>query len=119
MRAQTSFFRYSISGLFFLSTIAYTAAIAQPKQLNNCDGVYEFYGNPSPASNRGSGLKILFYIGERENILQCFKNSRMAIGKPLREQLSSRKYSKIDEQLLRSTAMQLELKDPYLANGGI
>ena len=71
------------------------------------------------SSNRGSGLKILFYIGERENILQCFKNSRMAIGKPLHEQLSSRKYSKIDEQLLRSTAMQLELKDPYLANGGI
>ncbi|MFL0748428.1 MAG: hypothetical protein AB8B04_09685, partial [Prochlorococcus sp.] len=62
---------------------------------------------------------IFFYIGERENILQCFKNSRMAIGKPLQEQLSSGKYSKIDEQLLRSTAMQLELKDPYLANGGI
>ena len=87
--------------------------------MKNCNGVYEFYGNPSPASSRGSGLQILFYIGERENILQCFKNSRMSRGAPLYDQLNHGRYSKLDAQLLRRTAIQLDLKDPYLANGGI
>ncbi len=114
-----SFLRSCISSLLFLSAITNTASIAEPKLVKNCNGVFEFYGNPSPTSNRGSGLRILFYIGERDSILQCFKNSRMSQGAPLQEQLSSGRYREMDEQLLRITARQLELKDPYIVNGGI
>ena len=114
-----SFLRSCISNLLLLSAITNTAAIAEAQPMKNCDGVYEFYGHPSPASDRGSGLRILFYLGERLNILQCFKNSRVATGEPLHEQLNSGRYSQKDEQLLRTTAIQLDLKNPYIANGGI
>ena len=113
------FLRSYISSLFPLSSIANTTVAIEPKQLKNCNGVYEFYGNPSPASNRGSGLRILFYIGKRKDILQCLQNSRVAKVAPLHEQLNSGRYSKIDEQLLRDAAIQLDIKDPYLTNGGI
>ncbi len=43
----------------------------------------------------------------------------MSQGAPLKEQLSSGRYREMDEQLLRITARQLELKDPYIVNGGI
>ena len=114
-----SFARNVLHGLFFITSMACGAATAQPKQLDHCDGVHEFYGNPSTASDRGFGLRILFYIGERENILECFKNTRGVKVAPLHKELADNIYSKEDEQLLRHTAEELDIKDPYLANSGI
>ena len=114
-----SFARDVLRGLFFITSIACGAATAQPTQLNHCDGVHEFYGNPSPASDRGFGLRILFYIGERENILECFENTRGFKVAPLDKELADNIYREADEQLLRHTAEELDIKDPYLANGGI
>ena len=104
---------------FLFSAIASTAAVAQPKPMQHCEGVYEFYGHPSLPSRRGSGLRILFFIGERESMLRCFEHSRMATAFPLEDQLNSGRYRDNDEQLLRSTAIELGLNDPYIANGGI
>ena len=96
-----------------------TAATAKPIPLKNCNGVYQFYGNPLATSGRGADLRILFFIGERENIMRCFKNSRAVKVTPLHEELASDMLSKTDEQLLRDTVQELNIKDPYLGNGGI
>ena len=110
--------KFHIVITFLFSAIASSAAVAQPKPMQHCEGVYEFYGHPSPPSSRGSGLRILFFIGERESMLKCFEHSRMATASPLEEQLDSGRYER-DNELLRSTATELGLNDPYIANGGI
>ena len=94
-------------------------ANAQPIPLKSCNGVYEFYGNLLASIGRGADLRILFFIGERENILRCFKNTRAVKMAPLHKELASKTYSKTDEQLILDIAQKLNIKDPYLANGGI
>ena len=116
-RARKTLKLHSIIAFLF-SAIASTAAVAQPKPMQHCEGVYEFYGHPSPPSSRGSGLRILFFIGERESMLRCFEHSRMATASPLEKQLNSGRYER-DNELLRSTVIELGLNDPYIANGGI
>lgn len=116
---KMSFAHLCIISFFCASSIINTAATAQPIQLKSCNGVYEFHGNPLAASGRGSDLRILFFIGESENILRCFKNTRAVKVAPLHKELASKTYSKIDEQLILDIAQELNIKDPYLANGGI
>jgi len=116
---KMSFVRLCISTFIGAFSIVNTAATVQPNQLQNCNGVHKFYGNPLAASGRGSDLRILFFIGERENILRCFKNSRAVKVTPLYKELARKTYSKIDEQLILQTVQKLNFKDPYLANGGI
>ena len=110
--------KFHIVITFLFSAIASSAAVAQPKPMQHCEGVYEFYGLPFPPSSRSSGLRILFFIGERESMLRCFEHSRMATASPLEEQLNSGRYER-DNELLRNTAIELGLNDPYIANGGI
>jgi hypothetical protein len=119
VNTKMSFVRLCIISFFCASSAINTAATAQPIPLKSCNGVYEFYGTPLATSGRGTDLRILFFIGERENILRCFKNSRIAISAPLYAQLDRGRYSKSDEQLLRTTAKKLKIKDPYIANAGI
>jgi len=114
-----SFARLCIISLFCATSIINTTATAQPIPLKSCNGVYEFYGNPLAAEGRGSDLRILFFIGERENILRCFKNTRAVKVTPLQKGLASKIYSKSDEQLILNIAQELNIKDAYLANGGI
>ena len=116
---KMSLVRLCIITLFCATSIINTTANAQPIPLKSCNGVYEFYGNPLAASSRGADLRILFFIGERENILRCFKNTRAVKMAPLHKELASKTYSKIDEQLILDIAQKLNIKDPYLANGGI
>ena len=94
-------------------------ANAKPNPSKSCDGVHEFYGNPLADSGRGSDLRILFFVGERENILGCFKNTRGVKVAPLQKELDDKIYSKKDEQLILNIVKELNIKDPYLANGGI
>ena len=105
--------------LFCATSTINTTANAQPIPLKSCNGVHEFYGNPLAASDRGADLRILFFIGEREDILRCFKNKRAVKVAPLHKELASKTYSEIDEQLILDIAQKLNIKDPYLANGGI
>ena len=105
--------------LFCVTFIVNKEANAKPAQLKRCDGVYQFYGNPLADSGRGSNLRILFFVGERENILVCFKNTRGVKVAPLRKELDDKMYSKMDEQLILDIVQELNIKDPYLANGGI
>ena len=92
---------------------------AKPNPSKSCDGVHEFYGNQLADSGRGSDLRILFFVGERENILRCFKNTRGVKVAPLQKELDDKIYSKKDEQLILDIVKELNIKDPYLANGGI
>ena len=92
---------------------------AQPIASKGCNGVHEFYGNPLADSGRGSDLRILFFVGEREDILGCFKNTRGVKVAPLQKELNDKMYSKKDEQLILDIVKDLNIKDPYLANGGI
>ena len=92
---------------------------AKPNASNSCNGVHEFYGNPLAHSGRGSDLRILFFVGERENILGCFKNTRGVKVAPLWKELANKIYSKMDERLILDIVKDLNIKDPYLANGGI
>ena len=116
---KMSFARLCIISFFAASFIVNTSATAQPTPLKSCNGVYEFYGNPLAASGRGSDLRILFFIGESENILRCFKNTRAVKLASLHKELASRTYGNEDEQLILKIAQELNIKDPYLANGGI
>ena len=116
---QMSCVRLCIITFFCATSMINTTATAQPIPLKNCNGVYQFYGNPLATSGRGSDLRILFFIGERENILRCFKNTRGVKVTPLHKELASDTYSETDEQLLRDTAQELNIQDPYLGNGGI
>ena len=95
------------------------SANAKPNPSKSCDGVHEFYGNPLADSNRGFDLRILFFIGERVNILRCFKNTRGVKVAPLQKELDDKMYSKKDEQLILDIVKELNIKNPYLANGGI
>ena len=61
---------------------------AQPIASKGCNGVHEFYGNPLAANGRGSDLRILFFIGKRESILGCFKNTRAVKVTPLHKELA-------------------------------
>ncbi len=94
-------------------------ANAKPNPSKSCDRVHKFYGNPLAADSRGSDLRILFFVGERENILGCFKNTRGVKVAPLHKELASKTYSKMDEQLILDIVQELNIKDPYLANGGV
>ena len=94
-------------------------ANAKPKPSKSCGGVHEFYGNPLADSGRGSDLRILFFVGEREDILGCFKNTRGVKVAPLQKELDDKMYTKKDEQLILDIVKELNIKDPYLANGGI
>ena len=94
-------------------------ANAKPNPSKSCDGVHEFYGNQLADSGRGSDLRILFFVGEREDILGCFKNTRAVKVTPLHKELASKTYSKMDEKLILDIAQELNIKDPYLATGGI
>ena len=116
---KMSYVRLCISTFIGALSIVNTTATAQPIPSKRCNGVYQFYGNPLATSGRGSDLRILFFIGERENILRCFKNTRGVKVTPLRKELASDTYSETDEQLLRDTAQELNIQDPYLGNGGI
>ena len=111
--------RLCIISLFCVTSIINTTATAQPIPVKSCNGVYEFYGNPLAASSRGSDLRILFFIGERENVLRCFKNTRAVKVAPLHKELANKTYSNLDEQLILDIAQELNIKDPYLAHGGI
>ena len=51
--------------------------------------------------------------------MRCFKNKRAVKVAPLHKELASKMYSKVDEQLILDIAQKLNIKDPYLANGGI
>ena len=92
---------------------------AKPNSPKRCDGIHEFYGNPLAESGRGSDLRILFFVGERENILRCFKNTRGVKVEPLHKELANKMYSKKDEQLILEIVQELNIQDPYLVNGGI
>ena len=92
---------------------------AKPNSPKRCDGIHEFYGNPLAESGRGSDLRILFFVGEREDILGCFKNTRGVKVAPLQKELDDKMYTKKDEQLILGIVEELNIKDPYLANGGI
>ena len=116
---KMSFARLCIISFFCASSIINTVATAQPIPLKSCNGVYGFHGNPLAASGRGSDLRIILFIGESENILRCFKNTRAVKVAPLHKELASKIYSKIDEQLILDIAQELNIKDPYLGNGGI
>tara|TARA_B100000073_G_C23682633_1_gene553159 strand:- start:81 stop:563 length:483 start_codon:yes stop_codon:yes gene_type:complete len=116
---KMSFLCLCISTFIGAFSIATAVATAQPSDLQSCNGVHKFYSNPLATSGRGSDLRILFFIGERENILRCFKNTRAVKVEPLHKELASKTYSKIDEKLILSIAQKLNIKDPYLANGGI
>jgi len=107
-----------IFALFCLSIVGSIPALTQPKELKNCVGVYEFYGNPAPAG-RGPALKPRFFIGGKINMVNCFKNSRMVNPAPIQEHLNSGRYSTTDERMIRTTTVQLGLKQPYFAHGGI
>ena len=112
-------FKDCITTLFCCSIVASAPALAQPKALNNCIGVWEFYGTPAPPGGRAPGLQPIFFIGEQTNMVNCFKNSRMVNPAPLQNHLESGRYSKADEQLIRTTTIQLRLKQPYFAHGGV
>ena len=114
-----SFVRLCIIASFCASSIINPAATAQPNKSKSCNGVHKFYGNPLAASGRGADLRILFFIGERKNILRCFKNTRGVKVAPLRKELARKIYSKVDEQLILDIVQERNIKDPYLANGGI
>ena len=110
--------------LRFITLICATSIItvtvdAKTNPSKGCHGVHEFYGNPLADSGRGSDLRILFFVGERENILGCFKNTRGVKVAPLHKELDDKMYSKKDEQLILGIVKELNIKDPYLANGGI
>tara|TARA_Y100000739_G_C20569064_1_gene446812 strand:- start:993 stop:1334 length:342 start_codon:yes stop_codon:yes gene_type:complete len=106
--------------LLVLGLVGYKyPANAKPNASKSCDGVHQFYGNPLAASGRGSDLRILFFVGERENILECFKNTRGVKVAPLQKELANKMYSKMDERLILDIVKDLNIKDPYLANGGI
>jgi len=104
--------------LFCLSVFGSTPALTQPKELKNCVGVYEFYGTPAPAG-RSPGLKPKFYIGEKINMVNCFKSSRMVNPAPIQDHLNSGRYSINDAKIIRTTTIQLRLKQPYFAHGGV
>ncbi len=113
------FISLSVITLSFETFIVNITADAKPNPQKRCDGVHEFYGNPLADSGRGADLRILFFVGERENILGCFKNTRGVKVAPLRKELDDKMYSKKDEQLILGIVKELNIKDPYLANGGI
>ncbi len=115
----TLFTSLSTITLFCATSIINLTANAELNPSKSCDGVHEFYGNPLTDSGRGSDLRILFFVGERENILGCFKNTRGVKVAPLQKELDDKMYSKKDEQLILDIVKELNIKDPYLANGGI
>jgi hypothetical protein len=114
-----SFVRLCIIASFCAYSIINPAATAQPNKSKSCNGVHKFYGNPLAASGRGADLRILFFIGERKNILRCFENTRGVKVAPLHKELARKIYSKVDEQLILDIVQERNIKDPYLANGGI
>ena len=115
----TLFIDLSVIALFCATPIINLTADAKPNPSKSCDGVHEFHGNPLADSGRGSDLRILFFVGERENILGCFKNTRGVKVAPLHKELDDKMYSKKDKQLILEIVKELNIKDPYLANGGI
>ena len=115
----TLFVRLIFTTLICVNYIINKTVDAKPNSSKSCHGVHEFYGNPLADSGRGSDLRILFFVGERENILGCFKNTRGVKVAPLRKELDDKMYSKKDEQLILGIVKELNIKDPYLANGGI
>ena len=115
----TLFASLSVFTVFCSTLIINMTAYAKPNQSKSCDGVHQFYGNPLADSGRGSDLRILFFVGEQENILGCFKNTRGVKVAPLQKELDDKMYSKKDEQLILELVKELNIKDPYLANGGI
>ena len=115
----TLYIRLSFIALICVNSIINMTVDAKPNPSKSCHGVHEFYGNPLADSGRGSDLRILFFVGKRENILGCFKNTRGVKVAPLHEELDKKMYSKKDEKLILEIVKELNIKDPYLANGGI
>lgn len=101
----------SISILDLLTRIVHAQNISK---VNDCPGVYKFYG----ARNQRSGVAALYYISEGKGpLMSCLKGSPIAGARPLSVYLYQT--SKENQRVILSVKKRLQIHDPHIQSLGI
>ena len=106
----------AISSLALL-LLAPGAALSQAlSSVPNCPNVYKFYGAIHPRI----GLAKLYYISPtKNNLLACFKGSRMGGASPMLQYLNEAGITNEDKKIMTSAAKKLGFTTPYVHSLGI